>query len=70
MLTKLIVMIISQSIQIMNHYCTPETNMKFYVNYISIFKNSLTWLNSKPRKRNSCRISHTHTEKEHDFLAL
>ena len=36
MLTRLIVVIISQYIQISNHYVAPETNVILYVNYTSI----------------------------------
>ena len=38
MLIRPIVMINLQYILVSNHYCTPETNMMLYVNYISILK--------------------------------
>lgn len=38
MLIRSIVMINLQYILVSNHYCTPETNVMLYVNYISIKK--------------------------------
>lgn len=46
-------MINLQYILVSNHYCTPETNVMLYVNYISIKKKKRiyedTWHNSGPR---------------------
>ena len=47
MLTRFIVVIISRHPQIANHYVIPEINIKLYIHYMSVKKQTTTSNNIK-----------------------